>query len=147
MVALFRLSTFESPEVPWDRQVVLRELNFGEVMRTWAKRWEKVAELAGLDIDPADQNENPWHNTGKALMVIINWWEVMIAPKLVVDTYKTQTHGIVADPPDDIIRGPEHPPVEPIDFSAMNLDGLDDIWTRDILESCLEVFQDPFSLD
>ena len=146
MVALFRLSTFESPEVPWDRQIVLRELNFGEVMRISAKRWDSVAEVVGLDIDPADQAENPWNKTGRALMVIINWWDAMIAPKLAVNTDKTLVHDAMTNPQVDILKDLEHPPVEPSDFSAMNLDGLDDLWARDMLEGYWEVFKDPFSL-
>jgi hypothetical protein len=146
IVALFRLSTFESPDVPWDRQIVLRELNFGEVLRIWSKRWEKVAEVAGLDIDPAGQNENPWNKTGKSLTVLLNWWDVMIAPKLAVDTDNTEVHDVVANPQVDIVKGLEHPLVEPSDFSTMNLDGLDDIWTKDMFEGYWEVFKDPFSL-
>jgi hypothetical protein len=50
LVALFRLSTFESPDVPWDRQLVRQELDLGAMAQCMADRWGAVPEAAGLDI-------------------------------------------------------------------------------------------------
>jgi hypothetical protein len=147
IVALFRLSTFESPDVPWDRQVIIKEFDFGDVMKTLTKRWESVPEAAGLDISLNEEiEESPWIYTRKVLLVIVNWWEVMVLPKLGVATSGSQTPNIEVNTPAGLPRDPNNPLVEPIDFAAVNLDLFDDVWMRDMLEGCQELFRDPVSL-
>jgi hypothetical protein len=144
MVALFRLSTFETPGIPWDRQRVIAELNFGELIRTWAERWEGVPNAAGLDINKEGENEeSPWCYTRKLLLVILNWWEVKIAPKIAADTRKSGGQGTEENTAMDTTKTPGQQPME-MDFAVANLDLLDDVWMKDILGGGYEFFRDPY---
>ena len=50
LVALYRLSTFESPDIPWDRQRVRQELDLGDIIKLIADRWEQVPAAAGIEM-------------------------------------------------------------------------------------------------
>lgn len=77
--ALFSLSTFESPDVPWDRQRVRQELDLGEMVKLMLGRWKGVPAAPGLDTGGmGEKGEDLWTLT-KRSMGIGNWWETKVA--------------------------------------------------------------------
>ncbi|KAF2103661.1 hypothetical protein NA57DRAFT_50533 [Rhizodiscina lignyota] len=143
MVALFRLTTFESPGIPWDRQRVRREFDFGQVIRTWLERWEGAPAAAGLDASVwSNVDGPPWAATRKYLSAIINWWEAKIAPRLV-----TEVNGMrVQDDTASIVRTmyTDGSQLEPVEHADQNLEFLDDEWMRDVLGPGYDFFREPY---
>lgn len=81
LVCLFRLTTFESSEIDWDRQRVLRECNFSNFVKMMADHWASVPAAAGLDTDIMSETDTgPWAYTRRALLIIHGWFEAKILP-------------------------------------------------------------------
>lgn len=149
LVALYRLTTFESPDVPsWDRQRVLRELNFGDLLRDWRDRWERVPRAAGLDIDlrnELDDDENPWSYCKRGLTTILHWWDIKIAPRLVNDTAK-ESQPVVDHGGNSTETNPSNADFNSLlmeDFSAVDTSFIDDAWMRDMLGGGLDYLKEP----
>lgn len=140
LVALFRLSTFESPDVPWDRQLVLQELDVGEVIRRWLHLWELAPEAAGLHTFESLQGDTLWEYTRKALSIISNWWDGMILPKLKAEKQSALSTG---DQPAMEHGGfpPPNIPMDPMDFTGVDL-GLFDF--NDMLGSGFEYLRESY---
>ena len=140
LVALFQLSTFELAGIPWDRQRVLEELNFGDVARTLADRWDKVPVSAVLNSDFRSENdESPWTFGRRAILFLLNWWETKIAPKL----SKSADQG-VEETLADASKTLDQQEGDTMDFAPVNLDFLDDVWMKDMLGGGFEYFREPF---
>ena len=128
-VALFRLSTFEAPGIPWDRRRVQQELDLAQAAKSWAKMWDGVPAAAGLDL--AGYNNNPWAFTVRAMNAIAYWWEASIWPKIDAETSVTR-------PPDfrtadTGTSGMGFMPFPTGDFEAM--DFTDDSWMREVMSA------------
>jgi hypothetical protein len=140
IVALFRLSTFESPDIAWDRQrIVKEELDFAKMVSTWQERWARVVEEAGL-ITESDE-EDPWRITGRTLSVMLNIWHTKILPKITSTENAVVLEGLTSI---DAASMPNLQTVDGVDFANMNLDYLDDRWINDILTGGQEYLREPY---
>lgn len=144
MVALFRLTTFEAPGVHWDRQKVLKDFDFGQLMKTWMDRWEGIPAAAGLDVDiSSETEESPWVHTRKMIMGIVNWWEAKIKPMLEKDARMAPEVDQHLSNGNEGLNGFDtDQQMEGIDFPAVNLDFLDDEWMRHALGSGYEFLRE-----
>ncbi|CZR65600.1 uncharacterized protein PAC_15500 [Phialocephala subalpina] len=138
LMALFRLSTLEAPEIAWDCQKVRREIDLGEIIKRIIDSWEQVTRGAGMGMSSVCENGDAQAHNGprfyatKVLHVVRNCWEAKIAAMAAADA-----EGRVGFGEDDGIvndfgtTGAQH--VDAWDFGAMNMDILDDTWMRDVL--------------
>jgi len=130
MIVLFRLSTFESPGVHWDRKRVRQELDLGETAKLMASRWEEVVTAAGLHeghmediLGPAhDPDPDPWANTRKKLLLVAHFWEMKLASMV----QSEEGRPTAADNSNFAFAGFDQQQIEQMDFS--NMDFLNDIW-------------------
>jgi hypothetical protein len=130
MIVLFRLSTFESPGVHWDRKRVRQELDLGEMVKLMASRWEEVATALGLhevhveDISgpTSDHDPDPWTYTRKKLLLVAHFWEMKLASMVQDEDGGPMT----ADNNSSAFSGFDTVQFEQMDFS--NMDFLNDIW-------------------
>lgn len=142
MVAICRLNTFESPGIPWDRQRTLRELNLGDVVRTWIRRWDGIPDAVGLDTNISTETDDIiWSYTRRTLLVVLNWWEENIVPKLGMDAMKPGDEGIEKITPMNIFNAPHQSQMDAMD---VNVDILDDGWMRDMLGGGYDYFRNPY---
>lgn len=133
LVVLFRLSIFESPDVPWDRQRVRQELDFGELVRLWALRWENVPAAAGLDTDiMGEKGEGPWSFTRKRFLILANYWDAKVAAMAAADAEKKGGQAMEDDGTLNGFGAPGQQPMDALDFGAVSMDSLDDVWMRDM---------------
>ena len=145
MVALFRLSTFECPGVQWDRQRVRQELDLREILRLWQERWQMVPAAAGLDADlTSDKDEGPWVYTHRTLLVIGKWWEARVACMIAAERQSDAGQGVEGNGTAEGFGMPQQHQIEAMDFTAMNLDGWDDTWMRDMLGGGYDYFKEPY---
>jgi len=146
MVALFRLTTFESPNIPWDRRRVMREIDFGETIRTWLELWVRVPAAAGLegDMPPGGVHEIAWKNTEKILMGILNFWEAKILPKMMMETDVVGDLNLPASDTQggDGVLGTQQ--LEALNFADMSFDVNDNGWMQDVVGSGYEFFIEPY---
>jgi hypothetical protein len=139
LVVLFRLTTFEAPGIPWDKQRIVRELDFGEVVRTWANRWNEVAQLLKLNGETlAELEEYPWFCAKKTLSFILNVWETKILPKLNSET--TVAVAIRTEAPKCAEALGVHSQPDDMDFSIMTTNFSDDTFIREVFEGGFEYF-------
>jgi hypothetical protein len=142
MVALFRLTTFESPGVDWNRHRVLEELHFGEFTKTWVRKWEGVPAAAGLETTMAcGSDDGPWCCTAKAVTAISQWWDAKVAPKLAAEAGSQNSQGNGSA---NTISIPDQQQAEPLGFGMMDVDFTDDAWMRDFLGGGFELFKEPY---
>jgi hypothetical protein len=133
LIVLFRLSTFESPGVHWDRKRVRQELDLGETVKLMASRWEEVATAAGLNEGRMedilglahDPDHGPWAYTRKKLLVVAHFWEMKLASIIQSEDGRPTT----ADNSHFGFVGSDQQQIEQMDFS--NMDFLNDIWMGD----------------
>ncbi|KAF8862483.1 hypothetical protein BDZ45DRAFT_616763 [Acephala macrosclerotiorum] len=84
LMALFRLSTLEAPEVAWDCQRVRREIDLGEVIKRIIDSWEQVPQVAGMEMCSVGNSGNaqapngPCHYATKVLHVVRSCWDAKI---------------------------------------------------------------------
>ena len=135
MVALYRLSTFDSPNTPWDRQRVLQELNFGDVVKKLINAIEGIPQAIGMEIDIlSETNTNVWCHTRRMLLKILGWWEATIAPKLMADAGKTsQAQGMEGHTGENVVGSSDQQQMDTMDFNLVNFDFVDDGWMRGML--------------
>ena len=135
LIVLFRLSTFESPGVQWDRKKVRQELDLGHIVKLMASRWEEVATVAGLDqglmnqiMSPTnDSDEGPWAYTRKKLLVVAHFWETKLASMVHIEEDRpatAQSHNL-----SDFVTLDQQQ-IEGMDFSSVGF--LNDIWMGDL---------------
>jgi hypothetical protein len=135
LIVLFRLSTFESPGVQWDRKKVRQELDLGQTVKLMASRWEEVAIAAGLDQGLMNQimsptshpDEGPWAYTRKKLLMVAHFWEIKLASLVQIE------EGRPATAQSNNLSGfvtLDQQQIEGIDFS--NLGYLNNIWIEDL---------------
>lgn len=140
LVALFRLSTFESPDVFWDRQRVRQELDLSEVLKLWAERWEGVPAAAGLDTDiTSAKEEDPWSYTRKKILAIRRWWDAKIAATNAAEMEKDRGPGVESDGAMNGFGMPSGDHMEGTDFAAMTMDFMDDSWMKEWLEGAYDL--------
>jgi len=141
LVALFRLSTFESPDTPWDCQRVRQELDFGEVIQLVVDRCEQVPSAVGIEMGPRRASEREdglwpegsWLHTMNKLLVVRGVWEAKIAAMAAPDAEREDGPG-----PEHNgtlngfgVHGTQH--MDALDFGGLDIDMLDDNWIRDML--------------
>jgi len=144
IVVLFRLTTFESPNIPWDRQRVIREIDFGETIRTWLELWVRFPAAAGLedDMPPGGVDEPAWKNTERILMGILNFWETKILPKVMMETDVVSDLNVPGSNTQggDGVLGTQQ--LEALNFADMSFD--DNGWMQDVVGSGYELFIEPY---
>jgi hypothetical protein len=142
LVALFRLSTFEAPGIPWDRQQVKEELDFREVLKLWSDRWEKVPAAAGLEVLMTDGAEdNMWFYTREKLSALTHWFDSKTAA-MAAEAERQHGQGLESG----ILNGPTNPARHPtdIDFGMLTFDPFDDAWMRDMISGGFDFNTDTF---
>lgn len=145
VVTLFRLSILELQSGAWDRQRVIKEVNFGEVLNVWAKNLQILPEAAGLHISPGIATEEcSWHYGRRMLSLIINWWEAKIVPKL--DAHANKTKPTSLD--DNLIENDgaiNLSNVQAGNSEEFDMDFLDEAWMRDVFPRSFEYLREPSS--
>ncbi|TAQ89078.1 hypothetical protein B7494_g2583 [Chlorociboria aeruginascens] len=91
IAGLFRLSTFESPGILWDRREIRQQLNLGDLVQTLAEKWAQIPAAIGIERGPLEMlphgvdqwnspyNGDPWAYTLKKFHGIRVWWEGKLA--------------------------------------------------------------------
>jgi hypothetical protein len=141
LVALFRLSIFESPDIPWDRRRVRQEMNFGDIVQLIVDRWEQVPEANGIEMVPGMAkvtkdgvwSEPSWFHAMKRVLVVRSLWEAKVAAMTVADADRA---GGLKPEESEGVNGLGEPGMQQMDgmeFGGMNVDLLDDAWIQDIL--------------
>jgi hypothetical protein len=83
LVALFRLSTFEAPGIPWDRQYIVSQIDLGTVVRKWIQIFESSPKAAGIDVSGACGQDSQWEYSKRILLTtILKWWETKVRPSI-----------------------------------------------------------------
>jgi hypothetical protein len=132
LIVLFRLSTFESPGVHWDRKLVRQEFDLGELVKLIVSRWEEVPTVAGLDkgvVNAASESdEGLWAYTRKKFLVVAHFWEMKLASMIQAEEGRSSTVAENSNPAS--FGSLDQQQVEGMDFSNMGF--LNDIWMGDI---------------
>jgi hypothetical protein len=133
MIVLFRLNTFESAGIHWDRTLVRQELDISDMVKLMASRWEEDAMIAALDeghVDDMfalthDPEHGPWAYIRKRLLMVAHFWETKLAN--IVQAEERRIKEI--EDSSLTVAGLDQPQIEQMDFS--NMDFLNDIWMGD----------------
>jgi hypothetical protein len=150
LAVLFRLSTFESFDVSWDRQLVRQELDLGEIARLLADRWGAVPAAAGLDMSGLGENEvDLWNISKKRFLGIANWWETNVAAAAAAAAESDMVGSVAVEHGSgtEAVSGfgaAGQKQMETAGFAAANVDFLDDAWMRDLLAGEYEFMLDAF---
>jgi hypothetical protein len=148
LVALFRLSTFESPNIPWDHQRIRsEELDLGEILAIMVDRWEKVPQAAGIETCPQRVGErdeqwagDPWSHARKRIQGIKDWWQARVTATRGMDTpenTRAEDNGAMDE------LGLQGQQMEAMELGAMNMETLDDMWIRGLLGGGYDINWDP----
>jgi hypothetical protein len=133
LVVLFRLSTFESPNVPWDTQRIRQELDLGKLVELWAERWDGIPAAAGLETNTmSDKGDDPWSFTKRKLFGIAKWWEARegkVAAISAAEAEKDGSHGV----DHGTVDGFGEQQMDTMDFTALSMDMFDDVWMGGLL--------------
>jgi hypothetical protein len=143
LVALFRLNTFESPDVPWDRQKVKQELDLKDILKLWIERWEQVPAATGLVTSMMSGEEDDiWSFTREKILAISSWYELKLAAMSTADADKQTRQGLEEN--GGLNRSMESLQQQTdMDFSTVNLEAFDDTWIGDLLGGGFE-FTEPY---
>jgi hypothetical protein len=125
LIVLCRLSTFESPNVPWDCKRVRRELDLGYLLKLWCDSWDAVPEAAGLILDSDEVSVSPWLYTKEKLQPIVKWW----AMKLAAEAEKEAGTGSSMESKH---TGDAQLQADGLDFTPVATDFWDEMWMTDI---------------
>jgi hypothetical protein len=132
LVALFRLSTFESPDIPWDRQRIISELDLGEVIHKWVHVFDSSPEAAGIDGSNALGQESQWEYSKKLLFTtILKWWESKVRPSIMNHEQPPNAESEQQQP----AAGDLDTSLPGIDFGDIDFDFDSELWMRDMLSS------------
>lgn len=139
LVALFRLSTFESEHVPWNRQYIISQVDLGTVVKQWIDLFETSPRAAKIDITGACGQDSQWDYSKKILLnTISKWWETKVRPSIMGEEVSQETtEAPVASAEDKAMS------TEQFDASMPDLGDLCDIdfnfeseaWMRDMFSS------------
>jgi hypothetical protein len=125
LIILCRLSTFESPSVPWDCKKVRGQLDLGYLLKIWCESWDGVPEAAGLILDSDEISVSPWVYTKKKLQPIANWWEMKLAAE-------AEKEAATLNGTDDRVAADLQFQTGGPDFITVNSDFWDESWMTDI---------------
>jgi hypothetical protein len=104
-----------------------------------------VPAAAGLDADVMnEQNFNPWGHTRRTLLMIGKWWDAKLATMIAAEAEGESGQTLAGDVPLHECGGPRDSELEGINFTDINMDGLDDVWMRDMLGGGYEFFREPY---
>jgi hypothetical protein len=142
LAALFRLSTFDSPDIPWDRQRVRQEMDFGDIVQLIFDRWEQAPEANGIEIgtrrsevtEDGYESEQWWFHSMRRILLLKSLWEAKVAAMTAVEA--PQVSGGLGTDLNVNFNGvwvPGTQMMDALEFGPMNMDMLDDIWIRDML--------------
>jgi len=140
VVALFRLSTFESPGVTWDREIIRQDMDLGDVLQLIVDRWDKIPQANGIEMPPGrveatgdgQMSEQSWFHAMKKLLVVRTFWEAKVAAMTAMNSQLANGVGQQYHSTDnDGELGMQQ--MDNLDFGGMNVDMLDDNWIRDML--------------
>lgn len=128
LAALYRLTSFESPDVSWCGERVRAELDIGDVTRLLADRWDAVPREDGMG-----GGSHPWPHATKRALGIGSWWEGRVAR---LGPRDTNGGGCGAEKGGETVAGlavPEQQQIEALAFDSVDIDILDDAWMMDLL--------------
>ncbi|KFY07957.1 hypothetical protein V492_06681 [Pseudogymnoascus sp. VKM F-4246] len=128
LAALYRLTSFESPDVAWCGDRVRVELDIGHVTRLLAERWDEVSQADG-----GEGELDPWLNATKRALGIGSWWEGKVARLGPQASGEGIGEGEKAREPVAGLVVPEQQQLEALEFDAVDIDILDDPWMMDLL--------------
>ncbi|KFY32522.1 hypothetical protein V493_00112 [Pseudogymnoascus sp. VKM F-4281 (FW-2241)] len=138
IIVLYRLSTFESPGVSWDRQLVRQEVDLGVMINVLTEKWGGAPAAAGLDT--SGPVHNIWTLTNRMLGKVATWWEIKVvapaaaAEAAAADVESQRGQNLTMGHGNEGLHGfGEGLPIQDIDFGPTNMDLLDDVWMRDLL--------------
>lgn len=127
LVALYRLSTFEHPDVPWDRKLVREELDLGATVRHMAECWGIVGDNQNPGPSrESDIAQDAWSFTKRRLIGIGNWWDLKVAAMKAAEAEMEEG---VMDVGEDV--GTQAQQMEGLDFAPLSTEFWDDMWMRD----------------
>ncbi|KAF4631334.1 hypothetical protein G7Y89_g6795 [Cudoniella acicularis] len=141
LVALFRLSTFEAPDISWDRQRVRREVDLADIVKRILDGLEQAPQVAGIEMNPRLVSEREggqllkgsWFYVKKVLLVVKNCWEAKFAAMNAADAEREGGPGPEDNDAVNEFGIPGSQQMDALEFGAMNMDMLDDTWMRDLL--------------
>ena len=130
-VALFRLSTFESPHIPWDRQRIVTELDLGDVARKLVYVYDAMPTAAGIDNTGVEACQAQW-DYGKMVMLttVLKWWDSKVRPSIMGSSSPSTEHGAAQQ---ETTSGMFNPSV--VDFADMDFGLEDEEWLKEIMNS------------
>lgn len=141
LMALFRLSTLEAPDIAWDCQRLRRELDLGEIVKRIIDSWEQVPQAVGIDMKSIRESQSgdaqarnrPCYYAIRVLYVVRSCWETKVAAMAAADAEHNGASGVGNDGIMNEFGTSGLQQADTWDFGAMNMDMLDDAWMRDIL--------------
>lgn len=83
-VALYRLNTFQTPGIRWDRRRVREELDFGDIIKLIADRWEQSHPSICIESRPVSGSDH-CSPTQNRLLGIGHWWDAQVAAMTAAD--------------------------------------------------------------
>jgi len=142
LVALFRLSTFDSPDIPWDRQRIREEMDFGDMVQLIFDRWEQVPEANGIEngagrsevTEDGYESEQSWFHSMKRILRLKGLWEAKVTAMTAMDAPE-MSGGLGTDNNVNLngVWVPGTQMMDALEFGPMNMEMLDDTWIRDML--------------
>jgi hypothetical protein len=140
LIALFRLGTFEAPDIPWDRQRVRREIDLGDTVKHIVDNWEQVPLVAGIitssrlmrERGDGQLWEGSWIHAMKTLSVVKSCWEAKVAA---MDAADAEREGGPRPEDNGAVNGLDisgSQQIDSLEFGGMNVDMLDDTWIKDM---------------
>jgi hypothetical protein len=133
IVALFRLSTFESPDIPWDRQKIISLLDLGDIIKGWVQVFDSAPEAAGIDLTGAGGSESQWDYSKKILLTtILKWWESKVRPSI-MEQGAEQRDAAVQPQQQPSAAGEFEAMSAAADFGDMDFSFENDTWMRDMI--------------
>jgi hypothetical protein len=129
-VTLFRLSTFESPDVLWDRQRIISELDVSQVVRQWTQIYESAQKAAGIDDRGADGQVSPWEHSNQVFFnTILKWWDSKIRPSIMNQEHQLAEQGA---------QRTLDASLPSVDFSDVDFNFDNELWMMDVLSNGLD---------
>ena len=141
MVALFRLSTFEAPGIPWDRQYIVSTLDLGDVVRQWIHIMDASPKAARIDVSGANGQESQWEYSKKILQpTILKWWETKVRPSIMGTQHVNElqaTQGMAQNQTQNapLMETPFEASMADTNFGDVDFNFDTEMWMRDMFSS------------
>ena len=131
LVALFRLSTFESPHIPWDCQRIVTELDLGDIASKWVDVYNAAPIAAGIDNTGAEACQSQW-DYGKMIVLttVLKCLDSKVRPSIMGSSNPSTEHDASQR---ETMAGLFNSCV--IDFGDMDFGFEDEEWLKEIMSS------------